>query len=181
MQIAGMLASTIIVVFCTIAVESVFLILQLRGKLLTRLLGKNAFALHAIVTCMLWALSFIFICLLQKHNHPSFHESDIFSYAGLAVCAGGLVLSIWALKILGISRALCANFYYDGIPTVNASIYKYLKNPMDLGFWAALLGCAVFTRSIYNLIIAFEFIALMIPHSVLENIPLKEVQHERVQ
>jgi len=44
---------------------------------------------------------------------------------------------------------------------------------MDIGLWMALIGFAFFTRSIYNLIIAIEFVVIMIPHIMLENIPLQ--------
>lgn len=37
-----------------------------------------------------------------------------------------------------------------------------------------LIDFALFTASVYNLIIAFEFILLMIPQQKIENIPLKE-------
>jgi len=37
----------------------------------------------------------------------------------------------------------------------------------------AVFGFALFTRSLYNLVIALEFIILMIPHMHVENIPLK--------
>jgi hypothetical protein len=38
----------------------------------------------------------------------------------------------------------------------------------------ALVGFAIFTRSIYNLVIAVEFIIIMIPHIILENKPLSK-------
>jgi len=46
-------------------------------------------------------------------------------------------------------------------------------NPEDYGFWMAVFSYALFTRSLYNLAIALEFIILMIPHMHVENIPLK--------
>ena len=165
---------TITFVFLTIGVESVFLILQLRGRLMSKWLGKNAFATHATVTCALWIVTFLLIALLQTESHPPFHKSAVFSYIGLGIAIPGLILSIWAFLVLGLKRALCANFYYDDVPAVKSSIYRYMQNPMDTGFWAALLGFAVFSGSIYNLTIALEFIALMLPHAVIENIPLKE-------
>ena len=44
---------------------------------------------------------------------------------------------------------------------------------------ASLIGFALFTRSIYNLIIGIEFIVIMIPHIMLENVPLKEVYNSK--
>lgn len=46
------------------------------------------------------------------------------------------------------------------------------KNPEDCGLWIALIGFAIFTGSIYILVIAVEFIIVMIPHIMLENKPL---------
>jgi len=44
---------------------------------------------------------------------------------------------------------------------------------MDIGFWTALFGFSLFTDSLYNFIIASEFMIIMIPHMMLENIKLK--------
>ena len=85
---------------------------------------------------------------------------------------GGSILSIWGFIILGIKRSLCLNFFKEGVPIVKSSIYKYIKNPEDYGLWLALLGLAFFTGSLYNLVIALEFVVLMIPHMIIENIPL---------
>jgi len=85
----------------------------------------------------------------------------------------GLVVSVWALMLLGLRRSLCLNFFEEDVPIVKKSLYKYCDNPMDYGFWIALIGFALFTGSIYNLVIAAEFIIIMIPHMMLENIPLK--------
>jgi len=65
------------------------------------------------------------------------------------------------------------NFFERYVLIVKTSLYKYIKNPMDIGLWMALIGFAFFTRSIYNLIIAIEFVVIMIPHIMLENIPLQ--------
>ena len=86
----------------------------------------------------------------------------------------GLIVSIWALMLLGLKRSLCLNFFEEDVPMVEKSLYKYCENPMDYGFWIALVGFALFTGSIYNLIVAAEFIILMIPHLMFENIPLKK-------
>lgn len=84
----------------------------------------------------------------------------------------GLIVALWALKLLGIKRALCLNFFEENVPVVKRSLYKYINNPLDYGFWIALIGFALFTGSMYNLIIAGEFIIVMIPHVMLENVRL---------
>lgn len=84
----------------------------------------------------------------------------------------GLCVSVWALMLLGLKRSLCLNFFEDDVPMVKKSLYKYCENPMDYGYWVALIGFALFTGSIYNVVIAAEFIILMIPHMMLENVPL---------
>ncbi len=86
----------------------------------------------------------------------------------------GLILSVWALMLLGLKKSLCLNFFEEAVPVVKKSLYRYCENPMDYGYWIALIGFALFTRSVYNLVIAAEFIIVMIPHMMLENIPLKK-------
>ncbi|MFX1534606.1 MAG: methyltransferase, partial [Promethearchaeota archaeon] len=78
-------------------------------------------------------------------------------------------------KLLGLKRSLCLNFFKDDVPIVQSSLYKYIKNPEDVGLWTMLIGFVLLTGSIYNLIIAIEFIVIMIPHERVENMPLKTV------
>lgn len=164
---------TIIFVFLTILVESINLILQLKGKKLTKWFGKNAFNFHMIITGIFWIIMFCFIVLLQFEIHPIFHNNITLKYVGLILLISGLILALWALKLMGLKRALCLNFFEENILILKSSLYKYIKNPMDIGFWTAFIGFALFTKSTYNLIIAIEFIVIMYPHMLLENIPLK--------
>jgi protein-S-isoprenylcysteine O-methyltransferase Ste14 len=160
--------------FLAIFVESVNLILQLKSRKLTKWFGKNAFSIHMITTGILWAITFCLIVFLQFENHPLFHRSISLKYVGLILLISGLILACWAFNLLGLKRALCLNFFEENVPEVRESLYKYIKNPLDYGFWMALVGFAIFTRSIYNLVIAVEFIIIMIPHIILENKPLKK-------
>ncbi|MFX0060923.1 MAG: methyltransferase [Candidatus Hermodarchaeota archaeon] len=166
---------TIITVFMTIFVESILLILQFKGRKLTQWFGKYAFFIHSIITLTFWALSFLFLGLLQLEEHPLFHNELLIKYAGVIVLAVGLVVAIWGFKLLGLKRSLCLNFFKDDVPVVKSSLYKYIKNPEDIGLWTMLIGFALLTGSIYNLIIAVEFIMTMIPHERVENMPLKTV------
>ena len=163
---------TVIFAFLTIFVESVNLILQLKGRRLTKWFGKNAFSIHMITTGTFWVITFCLIVYLQFGNHPLFHSSIILKYAGLILLITGLILACWAFQLLGLKRALCLNFFEENVPVVKESLYKYIKNPVDYGLWMALVGFAVFTRSVYNLAVAVEFIIIMIPHIILENKPL---------
>ena len=163
---------TIIFSFLVILVESVDLILQLKGKKLQKWLGKGAFRIHSIVVGIFWSVTFFLIVLLQFSPHPLFHNIIMLKYFGLVLLVGGVVLACWALRLLGLRRALCVNFFEKNIPVIRTSLYRYLKNPLDLGFWAALIGLALLTGSVYNLVIAVEFIVIMIPHIMLENIPI---------
>lgn len=165
---------TIIFVFLTIFVESINLILQLKGRKLTKWFGKNAFNLHMISTGAFWVVTFCLIAALQLEEHPSFHNSFILRYIGLILLISGTILALWAFRLLGLKRSLCLNFFEENVPIVKKSLYKYIKNPEDFGLWMALVGLAIFTGSIYNLVVALEFIILMIPHMRLENKPLKE-------
>lgn len=163
---------TVIFVFLTIFVESVNLLLQLRGRKLTKWLGKNAFNFHMKSTLFFWVITFCLIVILQFNEHPVLHNNSIVKCIGLIMLISGLIVALWALKLLGIKRALCLNFFEENVPVVKRSLYKYINNPLDYGFWIALIGFALFTGSMYNLIIAGEFIIVMIPHVMLENVRL---------
>ena len=159
----------IVFVFLTILIESISLILQLKGKKITKWLGKNAFIFHASITGVFWIISVYLIIVIQFEAHPLFHNIIILNYLGLVLLVIGGVLALWAFKLLGIRRALCVNFFEDNVLVVRSSLYKYIKNPLDIGFWTALIGFALFTGSFYNLVIAVEFIIIMYPHMLLEN------------
>ena len=167
---------TIIFVFLTIFVESTNLILQLKGRRLTKWFGKNAFNFHMISTGFFGVITFCLFVILQFEEHPLFHNSIILNlkYIGLILSIFGIILASWAFSLLGLKRSLCLNFFAENVPIVNESVYKYIKNPVDYGLWMALIGFAVFTDSIYNFAIAVEFIIIMIPHIMLENKPLKK-------
>jgi len=163
---------TVLTVFITIFVESINLLLQLKSNKLSEWFGRNAFKYHLLTTIFCWLLTFSLIIILQFKAHPLFHSSIFLKYTGVLFMIGGSILSIWGFIILGIKRSLCLNFFKEGVPIVKSSIYKYIKNPEDYGLWLALLGLAFFTGSLYNLVIALEFVVLMIPHMIIENIPL---------
>ncbi len=165
---------TLAFVFLTVSVESLVFILQLKGHKFSQWFGKNAFRVHIIITGFFWALSFCFILLLQFKKHPLFHNSVVLKYAGLMVLISGLIIAIWGFCLLGIKRSFGQNFFEEKVPVLKKSLYKSIKNPEEYGFWMAVLGFALFTQSLVNLVIAFEFIILMIPHMCVENIPLKK-------
>ena len=165
---------TLIFAFLAIFVESVSLILQLKGRRLSKWFGRNAFRIHMITTSTFWVITFCLIVYLQFFKHPLFHHSIILKYTGLILLIVSAIIAFWASKLLGLKRALCLNFFEDNVPEVTDSLYKFVKNPLDYGIWMALVGFAIFTRSVYNLIIAVEFIIIMIPHMILENKILKK-------
>ena len=164
---------TIIFVFLTLFVEYITLILQLKGKRLTKWWGENAFNVHMTITVILWVITFCLIVLLQFVRHPVFHSSIILKYLGPILLVSGLFLALWAFRLLGLKRSFSLNFFEENVPIVKKSLYKYIKNPEYYGLWMALIGLAVFTGSIYNLIVALEFIVILIPHIMLENKVLK--------
>ncbi len=167
---------TVISVFLTVSVESLVFILQLKGQKFSRWFGAQAFTIHMIMTGFFWVVSFGLIVLLQFEEHPLFHHSSALKFIGLVLWISGLVIATWGFKLLGIRRSFGLNFFEDDVPTVNRSLYKFIKNPEDYGFWMAVVGFALYTRSSYNLVIALEFIVLMIPHMHVENIPLKKTK-----
>lgn len=127
-----------------------------------------------IVVGFFWGLSFILIVLLQFGNNPRFHNANILRWSGLILLVTGLAVAIWGFMVLGIKRSFGLNFFKENVPIVKDSIYKFVKNPEDYGLWTALAGFALFSRSSLNLAITIEFIILMIPHLMIENIPLKK-------
>jgi protein-S-isoprenylcysteine O-methyltransferase Ste14 len=160
---------TLVFVFLTISGESVNLILQLRGRKITKWFSPYAFTIHMVITGGLWIITFIVILLLQMEDHPTFHEHIVLQYIGLILLIGGGAVALWAFNVLGLKRALCLNFFEEGVPAATEGPYMYLSNPMDYGLWTALIGFALLTGSLYNLVIAVEFILVMIPHVMLEN------------
>jgi len=169
---------TLIFAFLAIFVESLNLILQLRNRKLSRWFGTNAFGIHMITTSTFWVITFSLIVYLQFSKHPLFHSSIILKYAGLSLLTAGVILAFWAFRLLGLKRALCLNFFKENVPEVKESLYKYLKNPLDYGIWMTFVGFAIFTQSAYNLVIAVEFIIIMIPHIILENKALNKYRLE---
>ena len=113
--------------FLAIFVESVNLILQLKGRRLTKWFGKNAFSIHMITTGIFWTITFCLIVFLQFGNHPLFHRSTSLKYIGLILLISGLILACWAFNLLGLKRALCLNFFEENVPVVKESLYKYIK------------------------------------------------------
>lgn len=165
---------TLVSVFLTVSVESSVFILQLKRRKFSQWFGKNAFKVHMAITGFFWSVSSLLIVILQFKKHPFFHNSAVLKYAGLIVLASGLFISIWGFRLLGVKRSFGLNFFEDSVPVVKKSLYKTIKNPEEYGFWMAVLGFALFTQSLYNLVIALEFIILQIPHMFVENIPLKK-------
>ncbi len=164
---------TIVSVFLAVSVESLIFILQLKGQKFTKWFGKNAFEIHMFITGFFWTTSFVLIILLQFEKHTPFHHSAALKYTGLFLLVAGLALAVWGFMLLGIKRSFGLNFFSEDVPIVKKSLYKSVKNPEDYGFWMALIGFALFSRSSANLVIALEFIILQIPHMNIENIPLK--------
>jgi protein-S-isoprenylcysteine O-methyltransferase Ste14 len=169
---------TLLFAFLAIFVESVSLILQLKDRRLSRWFGTKAFGIHMITTSTFWVITFCLIVYLQFSKHPPFHSSIILKYAGLSLLIAGVILAFWAFRLLGLKRALCLNFFEDNVPEVTGSLYRYLKNPLDYGVWMTLVGFAIFTQSVYNLVIAVEFIIIMVPHIILENKALNKQRLE---
>lgn len=171
---------SVLFVFLTIVVESANLFLQLRGRRLSRWFGKRAFRIHVLQVLFLWITTFSLIIALQFGVHHSFHRSILVKCLGVVVFVAGLGMALWALRLLGLRRALGLNFFEQDVPVVKRSLYKRLRNPMDIGFLCALVGFSVLSGSSYNLALAAEFIVFMIPHVILENQPLKRAGSERL-
>ena len=164
---------TIVFIFLTILVESIFLLIQLKNRGLTKWFGNKAFTIHAITTGTFWSFTFLLIIIFQFQEHLIFYNNLFFKITGIFLFIIGVILALWSLKLISLKGALCINFFENNVTIKKNSLYKYLKNPMDIGFFLSLTGFVLFTGSVHNLIITTEFILLMIPHIFLENRPLK--------
>ncbi|MGM0568143.1 MAG: methyltransferase [Elusimicrobiota bacterium] len=164
---------TCIAVFAAIFIETFMLCIQYKKNKMTEYFGDKDFKVHSLITSFLWFFMFLLFFLLQLEKHPSFHNIEIFRLAGAILLVLGLIVCLWAFLLMGIKRSLAVNFYRSNIPLQKSGIYKYLKNPETAGLCWALIGFAFFTSSLYNIIIAFEFTILMIPHTIIENKPLR--------
>jgi protein-S-isoprenylcysteine O-methyltransferase Ste14 len=164
-----MLILTILLIFLTIFIEFLNLYIQFKWKLPTKWFGNKAFAIHKNVIGILWAITFFFIVFLQLKTYPIFHQSIFLKYLGIVFLFTGIIIAVWAFKLLGIKRSSHLNFFEENVPIVKESLYKYIKDPEYLGFWLILTGLTIFTASLYNLIITIEFIILMLPLTFLEN------------
>jgi len=159
----------VVFVFLTIFVESINLILQLKGRKLTKFFGKNSFTIHMIITGSFWIITFFLFIIFQFEEHPLFHSNSLLRYIGLILMISGIPMALYAFKLMGLKRSLCLNFFEDNVPIIKNPLYNYIKNPEDYGLWMTLIGFALYTGSVYNLIIAVEFIVVMIPHIILES------------
>ena len=168
---------TAVLIFLTIAIDSVLLNLQYETDWFTDRFGeKYDFYVHSIITLFSWILTAGFLLLLQTNldSHPNFHDIEVLFYLGWGFLIIGLVISVWGFAVLGLKRSLHLNFFRDDVPRVESSIYGWMKNPEYNGFWFFLIGLALLTASHYNLFIAVEFIVLMIPLERIERQPLQD-------
>lgn len=174
MEVYLLFLLTILFIFLSIFLESVNLILQIKGKKLTKWFGNRAFTVHAIITLSFWGLSWFFLVLVQFYQHPVFHDILFLKILGIILLIIGGVISSWGYILLGLKRSLCLNFFEDDVSIEEHTLFKYLKNPEDFGLWILLAGFALFTGSVYNLIFFIEYVVLMVPHIFLESVPLKK-------
>ena len=165
-----------ILVFLTIIVEFLMFYLQRKGRYMDKWFGDQAFFVHSLITLLLWTATWISIIAFQFAEHPSFHNSLSLQIFGWTLAIIGVSIATLGYKELGLRRSLGVNFYEEGTELEESGIYKWIKNPEENGYWIMLIGLALATDSLYNLVLAIEFIVLMIPHQKLENMP---VQKER--
>ncbi|MGM0442140.1 MAG: methyltransferase [Elusimicrobiota bacterium] len=175
-----MLWSTVILVFVAILVETLSLYLQHKDKKLTLWFKNFDFIVHSLITVLLWTamgISFILLQFKEQLYFEKFISPDILTYftaAGWIILAGGLTVSIWGFIRLGPRRSLGLNFFREDVPVVKNSIYKYINNPETGGLCWALFGFSFVTGSVYNFFIALEFTVLMVFHTKLENITVRD-------
>ena len=168
------LAAALVSAYAAISAETAMLHIEYAGRSLSRMFGEKAFGVHSVITVLLWGIAAFALAALQFYEHPSFHDVFILKAAGGVVFAGGIVIGLWGFALLGPKRSLGLNFFKSGVPVEGRGIYRHINNPETAGICWALFGLAFLTGSSYNLMIAAIFTALMIPHTVLENLPLKD-------
>ncbi|WP_371804143.1 methyltransferase [Candidatus Lokiarchaeum ossiferum] len=160
--------------FLTISIESTMFLLQWYGRKMSKWFKSHDFRIHSIITNSMWIITFTLFGVFQFSPQLLFHNILILQIVGGLMIGVGLIVSTWGYYILGLERSLGINFYRDNIERVDHSLYKYFKNPEEIGLLMMLYGIGLLTKSWYNLIFALEFTILMIPHQRIENLPFRK-------
>ena len=165
---------TVITVFFSIFIECLLLYFQLKKQSLAKLFNERAFIVHRTTVTVLWVMIGGMLLALQSVKHPLFLRAGFpVECAGAALLLGGAAISTRAYLLLGAERSAHVNFFREGVPVVENSLYRYMKNPQYFGLGLMLAGGTLLTGSLFNLIITVEIILLLLPLGHIENMALK--------
>jgi protein-S-isoprenylcysteine O-methyltransferase Ste14 len=151
----------------------IVLYFEYEKKVLTKLFEEKAFKVHAFVSMTLWIVTGLMIIAFQLLDHPKFHDFPPMSIIGGIFLIIGIVLGSLGYLTLGLTRSLHYNFFSEITErVVKKGIYKYIDNPQYEGLFFILLGFALLTDSLYNLVIFLEVLILMVLLKYVEDKPI---------
>jgi len=119
------------------------------------------------------------IIMSTIQDYPKLHNLLILKILGWMITGLGLIIAVLGFKELGLEKSLGKNFFEEKTKIVKSGIYQYISEPEEYGFWLMMVGFALGTASIYNLVYAIELIILMIPHQKIENLPLNKKKNSK--
>jgi len=165
----------VLLIILMVVMHCVDLYSEIKFKKMTQLFKQKAFFIHSFMSLTTWSLSFFLIFVLQFTDQPRFEFPEILILSGLPIMILGIILSMIGYLTLGLKRSLHSNVFYPNTSKrIKKGIYKYISDPEYIGFYMILIGLTLITTSFYNLIITIEFILVMIPLRIIENMPIKE-------
>ena len=161
--------------FANLSYHIIILYFEYEKKVLTNLFHSKAFTVHSLISMALWSLNGLMVIALQFSDHPKFHNFPPMSIIGSIFFIVGVILGLLGYLTLGLVRSLHYNFFFKiEYKIIKKGIYKYLNNPQYVGLFLILLGYALYTDSLYNLIIFLEFFILVSILKYIEDKPLKD-------
>jgi len=167
--------------FINLSYHIIILYFEYEKKVLTSIFHNQAFNIHSLISMALWSINGLMILALQFSDHPKFHNFPPLSIIGGIFFVIGVILGLLGYLTLGLVRSLHYNFFFKiDQKIVRKGIYKYLDNPEYEGLLLILLGYALYTDSLFNLIIFLEFLILIVPLKFIEDKPLKDLIHSEV-
>jgi len=130
--------------------------LEHRTHIFTRIIGNHAIYFYAVYLVCSALLRDHVINLALEVDTGVIAQLTVEQahYAGLAFFAFGILLNIWTLKALGIKGMYNGDsfgFLMDA--PVTSGPYVYFNDPQYVGTTLAMLGSALYYRSVYGLIL----------------------------
>lgn len=142
------------------AIHYLSLKIQDKYKFYTKHFGKHGFTVHGILTGILWLwlIRLFFWNDVNFNINPLPFYTQFFKPIGMIIKILGIVLILWSGWMLGIKRMWGIRYFEKNYKNKieRSGPYKYLKNPIYLGFFLSFLGNALRSNSLYYFFIAAE-------------------------